>query len=85
MGLEIWGNLDVAYRIITGRIKPAMVSVPTRFKTDIGKTLIGNSITLTPGTLTVKAGETMMIHTIGYNKKQQIGKLFERFGIGVTE
>lgn len=83
--LEIWGNLDVAYRVITGRIKPAMISVPTKFRTDIGKTLIGNSITLTPGTLTVKAGETMTIHTIAYDKKKQVGKAFERFGLGVTE
>ena len=62
-----------------------MVSVPTKFRTDIGKTLIGNSITLTPGTLTVKAGKTMLIHWIAYNKKKQVGKIFERFGTGVTE
>lgn len=83
--LEIVANLDVAYRVLTGRIRPAVVEVPTRFRTDIGKSLIGNSITLTPGTLTIKAGENMFVHWIAYSKKKRIGSLFERFGLGVTE
>lgn len=83
--LEIVANLDVAYRILTGRINPAIVNVQTRFKSDMGKSLVGNSITLTPGTLTIKAGSNMFIHWIAYNKKKQVGKLFERFGLEVTE
>ncbi len=83
--LEIVGNIDVVYRIITGRINPAIVKVPVRFKTDIGKTLMGNSITLTPGTLTIKATDSLYVHWISYNRKKDVGRLFEKLGLGVTE
>lgn len=46
-------NLDVAYRVITGRIKPGIVRISPGLKSDLAATLLGNSITLTPGTLTV--------------------------------
>ncbi|MGY4707364.1 Na+/H+ antiporter subunit E [Candidatus Bipolaricaulota sp. J31] len=46
-------NFDVAYRVITGRIKPGIVRFQPHLKTDFGRTLLANSITLTPGTLTV--------------------------------
>lgn len=83
--LEIVANFDVAYRILTGRINPAIVNVHSKFKSDVGKAMIGNSITLTPGTLTIRAGENMGIHWIAYDKKKQVGKQFEKYGLGVTE
>src|SRR5665648_665953 len=43
-------NIDVAYRVITGKIYPGL-------KTDLGITLLADSITLTPGTLTVDIDE----------------------------
>ncbi len=46
-------NIDVAYRVITGKIKPAIVKISPNFKSDAATTLLANSITLTPGTLTV--------------------------------
>jgi multicomponent Na+:H+ antiporter subunit E len=48
-------NLDVSYRVIHPAlpIKPGIVKVTTRLKTDIGLTVLANSITLTPGTLCV--------------------------------
>ena len=46
-------NLDVAKRVITGRIRPGIVEVETGMKTDRGLVMLANSITLTPGTLTV--------------------------------
>jgi multicomponent Na+:H+ antiporter subunit E len=46
-------NLDVAYRVITGKIKPGIVKISPGLKSDLAVTLLGNSITLTPGTLTV--------------------------------
>ncbi|HEC81781.1 MAG TPA: cation:proton antiporter [Thermoplasmatales archaeon] len=46
-------NLDVAYRVITGKIRPGIVKISPGLKTDLGITLLANSITLTPGTLTV--------------------------------
>ncbi|MBS3816495.1 MAG: Na+/H+ antiporter subunit E [Candidatus Thermoplasmatota archaeon] len=46
-------NFDVAYRVITGKIEPAIVKIDPELKTDLGVTFLANSITLTPGTLTV--------------------------------
>ncbi len=46
-------NLDVAYRVITGKIRPGIVRFNPGLKTELAQTLLANSITLTPGTLTV--------------------------------
>jgi len=46
-------NIDVAKRVITGKIRPGIVKVNPGLKSDISKTVLANSITLTPGTLTV--------------------------------
>ena len=48
-------NVDVAYRVIHPQlpIKPGIVKVKTNLKTDTALTFLANSITLTPGTLSV--------------------------------
>jgi multicomponent Na+:H+ antiporter subunit E len=46
-------NVDVAYRVITGRINPAIVKINPKLKNDASLTFLANSITLTPGTLSV--------------------------------
>jgi multicomponent Na+:H+ antiporter subunit E len=46
-------NVDVAYRVITGRINPAIVKINPNLKNDLSVTILANSITLTPGTLSV--------------------------------
>jgi len=52
-------NLQVAYLVLHPQmpIKPGIVKVRTRLRTKMGITALANSITLTPGTLTVDAGE----------------------------
>ncbi|MCK5767072.1 MAG: Na+/H+ antiporter subunit E, partial [Candidatus Atribacteria bacterium] len=50
-------NIDVAYRVITGKINPGFVKISPGLKTDFGITLLADSITLTPGTLTVDIDE----------------------------
>ncbi len=50
-------NFDVAYRVITGKINPGIVKISPNLKTDLGITLLANSITLTPGTLSVDIDE----------------------------
>ena len=60
-------NLDVAYRVlhVDIPIHPGIVKVKTTLKTDLGLTFLANSITLTPGTLTVDIiGSDMYIHWI---------------------
>ncbi|TAJ14982.1 hypothetical protein DMA11_03390 [Marinilabiliaceae bacterium JC017] len=48
-------NFDVAYRVLHPDlpIKPGIVKVKTYLKTNIGRTTLANSITMTPGTITV--------------------------------
>jgi multicomponent Na+:H+ antiporter subunit E len=48
-------NFDVVYRVIHPKmpIKPGIVKVKTEIQSESGRTTLANSITLTPGTLTV--------------------------------
>jgi multicomponent Na+:H+ antiporter subunit E len=50
-------NIDVAYRVITGRINPAIVKINPNLKNDMSLAILANSITLTPGTLSVDVDE----------------------------
>ncbi len=49
-------NFDVAYRVLHPAlpIKPGIVVMKTGLRSDTGLTFLANSITLTPGTLTVE-------------------------------
>jgi len=64
-------NLDVAYRVITGRIRPGIVRISPGLKTDLGVAMLANSITLTPGTLSVDVGKNreMYVHWIHVENK----------------
>ncbi|MFH1283178.1 MAG: Na+/H+ antiporter subunit E [bacterium] len=67
-------NIDVAYRVSHPMlpIKPGIVKVKTALLSDTGITFLANSITLTPGTLTVdvdRANGFLYIHWI--NVKDQ--------------
>ncbi len=63
----VMANFDVARRVLSPRldINPGIVKVKTRLKTPVGRMILANSITLTPGTLTVDIiGENMYIHWV---------------------
>jgi len=63
----IKANLDVAYRVLHPAmpIRPGIVKVKTTLKSDFAKMLLANSITMTPGTITVDIiGDDMYIHWI---------------------
>jgi multicomponent Na+:H+ antiporter subunit E len=51
----IKGGVDVAWRVLHPEmpIKPGIVKVRSVLKTETGRTVLANSITLTPGTLTI--------------------------------
>ncbi len=60
-------NLDVARRVISPSlpINPGIVKFKTKLTTNYSKMVLANSITLTPGTLTVDVvGDTFYIHWI---------------------
>ncbi|MDI3527748.1 MAG: multicomponent Na+:H+ antiporter subunit [Tenuifilum sp.] len=48
-------NIDVALRVINPKlpINPGIVKVKTKLKSPMGRMILANSITLTPGTLTI--------------------------------
>ena len=60
-------NVDVAYRTLHPKmpINPCIVKFKTKVNTDMGIVTLSNSITLTPGTVTVKAGrDEFIVHAI---------------------
>ena len=65
-------NIDVAKRVITGDINPGIVKFNPRLKSDIGRMMLANSITLTPGTLTVDIDDegVFYIHAIALSSPQ---------------
>jgi multicomponent Na+:H+ antiporter subunit E len=80
-------NLDVAYRVITMKIRPGIIRVHSGLKTDLGIFMLANSITLTPGTLTVGIDEEtndLFIHNINIgegDEKREVIESTELFGL----
>ncbi|MCD6372752.1 MAG: Na+/H+ antiporter subunit E [Thermococcus sp.] len=63
----IMANLDVAYRVLHPKrpINPGIVECKTVLKNEVGKLALANSITLTPGTITLDIdGDKYFIHWI---------------------
>jgi multicomponent Na+:H+ antiporter subunit E len=63
----VMSNLDVAFRVLHPRlpIAPGIVRVRTKLTTPLGRLLLANSITLTPGTITVDMrGGDVYVHWI---------------------
>ena len=65
-------NIDVAYRVITGKIKPGIVKISPGMKTDFGTMMVANGITLTPGTLSVDVDNkgNIYVHWIFVKSKE---------------
>jgi len=60
-------NLDMARRVLTPSlpIRPAMVRITTSLRSDLGRLVLANSITLTPGTLSVDIeDDALLVHWI---------------------
>ncbi len=79
----ILSNIQISKRILRPDMKlsPAIVAVKTNLESDWKKLLLANSITLTPGTLTLDIkDDTLFIHVIEYDEgsnKENIIKEFE--------
>lgn len=79
----IRANLDVAMRVIHPDvpIKPGIVKVTTTLKSEMAKTFLANSITLTPGTLTMDIdGQDLYIHWINIDTPDAAGRSAEICG-----
>ncbi|MCM8773040.1 MAG: Na+/H+ antiporter subunit E [Candidatus Omnitrophica bacterium] len=73
----IKANMLMAYRVLSPRlpIKPAIVKIPIELKSPLARTILANSITLTPGTFTIKITENYLyihwIYVYTYEKEKQ--------------
>jgi len=74
----IKANVDLAYRTLHPKlpINPGIVKIPTDIKSDLGIAMLANSITLTPGTITVDVdaedvGNMLYIHWINVVSQDQ--------------
>jgi multicomponent Na+:H+ antiporter subunit E len=83
-------NIDVAIRVITGNVRPGIVRVRTGMKTNLGELILANSITLTPGTLSVDVDDAsgdLFVHLINVpddirtKKSIEARELFSFFNI----
>lgn len=74
LSLLLWivvANFDVLYRVVHPNlpIRPGIVKVKTTLKTDEAKTFLANSITLTPGTLTIDViDDWLYVHWINVHE-----------------
>ena len=76
-------NLDVARRILTPSlpISPRMIELELPLQSDLGRVIYGNSITLTPGTVTTEIGsKTIEVHSLTSESEQELrsGKMAQR-------
>ncbi|MCW8964760.1 MAG: Na+/H+ antiporter subunit E [Gammaproteobacteria bacterium] len=79
-------NLDLARRVLTPSlpIQPEIVEIETALQSDLGRLLLANTITLTPGTLSVDfEGNRLFVHWVycpsGLDSKQVTEKIAGRF------
>jgi len=60
-------NLTVSRLILTRKetVEPVLVHVPANLKTETARVILANSITLTPGTITVSlTGDKLLVHCL---------------------
>lgn len=70
-------NIDVTYRVIAPSlpIYPDVIAIPLRVRTDVAITLIANSITITPGTITMDydpVENELYVHVIDIRDPEKI-------------
>ncbi|MBN2540001.1 MAG: Na+/H+ antiporter subunit E [Bacilli bacterium] len=71
----ILANIDVARRVLSPKIplNPGIVKVKTELKGDLGKLTLANSITLTPGTLSIDVEDDyIFVHAIDVKGKTEV-------------
>ncbi|MEW8658464.1 MAG: Na+/H+ antiporter subunit E [Candidatus Thiodiazotropha endolucinida] len=91
----IRANLDMARRVLSPSLplNPGVVEVKTRLKSSLGRLILANSITLTPGTLTVDLqGDSILIHWVDIppgsdieSATRDVTDIFERHLVGFVK
>ena len=83
-------SLDVAWKSWSPRpaIAPRLVEVPSQLKHPLARTLLANSITLTPGTVTIDVREdTLLVHALSERAQRGVldGTMEQRIAKMVPE
>ncbi|HBR99086.1 MAG TPA: DNA topoisomerase IV [Gammaproteobacteria bacterium] len=69
-------NIDVVTRIVNWKektISPTLIDIPQTQKTDLGAVIYANSITLTPGTVTIRLSEdTLTVHALSKESANEL-------------
>ncbi len=80
-------TMDVALRTLNGNIDPVVVEIETVLKRPVSQTILANSITLTPGTLSIDLDsdrQVIKVASIVPRKKEEIIP-FESYIKGMLE
>lgn len=78
-------NFDIARRVVSPKlpINPGIIEAKTKLKSPMGRMILANSITLTPGTFTVDIdNDTLYIHSIDIDEEhldEMSNKIIRRF------
>ena len=81
-------NIQINKRILSKEmnISAAIVAVKTDLKSDWKKLLLANSITLTPGTLTLDIkDDTLFIHTLQYEEGMDTKEIIKEFEDAISK
>ena len=88
MGELIKANVSITKRVISPKlpINPGIVKVKTKLKSKVGRMVLANAITLTPGTFTLELdGEYLFVHWVDVKSKdidgatKEIVSTFEKY------
>jgi multicomponent Na+:H+ antiporter subunit E len=81
----VLANLDVARRVWSlnprKHINPGFIKAPYEIKTPLAKTIYANSVTLTPGTVTVRLDaheKVLLVHTLTGIKPEELRVMHDR-------
>jgi len=86
-------NTDVAYRVLSPRmpLEPQVILVPLRVETPLGVTTIANSITITPGTVTLDHDpdrNALYVHIIDGRRPAEVVdpiRTWERYALSIFD
>ena len=80
-------ELDVAQRVLNGKVEPVVVEIKTELKRPISQTILANSITLTPGTLSIDLDSENCILTVATISPRSVSDVipFEPYIKGMLE
>ncbi len=77
LGAIVVANIQVVAIVLSPKmpITPGMVRFTRPFKKNLNKVILANSITLTPGTLTVLVeGDVFFVHALTYKNAENVAK-----------